>query len=221
MKWQTLAILLFLPLICLWCALAIHYVQPSAPPTVAPAPIPVVPPVEPPTSGMVALPYSMPLPHLKGRPGTLPPMPLDTPDPNAVAIKVFPRRDPWVTVDWSLKLDPKTKALYQRMATLVSGYKAIPKDRFNYYAAVNNPPDYLIHGWGGMLNKVEPMPKGGYLLTVRVHADLSVTASRLPMMYSSDYSEQYSVDVNDKLEYVGFLDPKGWAGKMPEVWAHP
>jgi len=147
--------------------------------------------------------------------------PLGEPHPDEVARQIFTPRDPWVEVDWSLKLDPKTEALYKRMATVVSGYKAIPKDRLNYYAAVNNPPDYLIHGWGGMLNNVQPLPNGGYLLTVSVEADLSVTAWRIPMMYSSDYSEQFSVDVNNKLEYVGFLDPNGWAGKMPEGWGHP
>ncbi len=43
-----------------------------------------------------------------------------------------------VAVDFTLNLNPETKALYQQMASAISGYTAVPDDRLNYYSAVNN-----------------------------------------------------------------------------------
>ncbi len=54
-----------------------------------------------------------------------------------------------VAVDFTLKLDPETKALlYQQMTSAISGYTAVPNDRLNYYSAVNNPPNWVIGGMG-------------------------------------------------------------------------
>jgi len=123
-----------------------------------------------------------------------------------------------VRVDWTLNLNNQQEALYQQMTTLLSNNTTIPQDRLNYYSAVNNPPTYVISGWGGVLTNVQQQGNGTYLLTVSVCPFFSAAA----LFGSStevftDYSEQYSVDANNSLSYVGFLDPKGWAGQMPAM----
>jgi hypothetical protein len=51
-----------------------------------------------------------------------------------------PKTPSWsVAVDFTLNLNPETKALYQQMTSAISGYTAVPDDRLNYYSAVNNP----------------------------------------------------------------------------------
>jgi len=115
----------------------------------------------------------------------------------------------WVTVDPSLSLDAQTRALYQRMATDVSGYAAVPNDRANYYSSVINDVGY----WGGMLVNVRASPQGGYVASVLVRptiADGQLYGSSTVII--SDYSETYYVDANDNVTYGGFSDPNGWAG---------
>lgn len=125
---------------------------------------------------------------------------------------------PWsVSVDFTLNLDPQSQALYQQMATAISAYIGVPNDRLNYYSAVNNPPNWVIGGWGGLVHDVEPDGNGGYVVTVLVNPDLSATPYGTGVTISTDYSERYSVDANNNVQYLGFLDPGGWAGQQPFV----
>lgn len=71
---------------------------------------------------------------------------------------------PWVTV-WSMAPPAaQVQATYQQMATLISGYTAVPGDRTNYYSAVINDVDH----WTGSLSNVQAAPGGGYTVTVMV-----------------------------------------------------
>jgi len=119
---------------------------------------------------------------------------------------------PWVSVDWSLTLNASDQALYQRMATLLSGVTAVPNDRLNYYSAVIND----IGSWGGLVSIVQSDNNGGYVVTVPVSGCvLSGHLGGSSMTLFTDYSELYHIDANNNVTYAGFLDPNGWAGSMP------
>jgi hypothetical protein len=121
-----------------------------------------------------------------------------------------------VVVDPTLNLTPDQQALYQQMATDLQDVAAIPNDRLNYYSAVNNPPNYVIRGWGGTVQNVQPDCCGGYLVTVFVKPHLSTTAyGNSTIILTSDYCEIYQV-TNDVPQYVSFTDPAGLAGQMPD-----
>jgi hypothetical protein len=126
-----------------------------------------------------------------------------------------------VDVDWSLALDPNSAALYAQMGTLVSGFPAVPNDRMNYYAAVSLPPDYVISGWAGLVTDVSPINNGGYVVTISVTPLLATIAYGDPTVVSTNYSEQFSVDGNNSVTYLGFLDPLGLSGQDPMVIGPP
>jgi len=139
---------------------------------------------------------------------------------NVVMPQDLPPPRPWLRVDFTLQLDAPTAALYQQMVTLMGGYTAVPNDRLNYFSAVLNNPDFVLERWGGLLSNVQPNPMGGYLLTVKIGPQLSSPTSQ-PMIFNWNYGEQFSVDANNNIQYVGFLDPDNGAGKLPGMSAIP
>lgn len=119
-----------------------------------------------------------------------------------------------VEADWSLELNESDQALYDQVAATLTGVSDIPNDRTNYYSAVNNTPGYTINGWTGLVNSVTPDGNGGYNVTVSVDPKLSTTQFGLYTDMESDYSEQYSINANNNVTYLGFLDPQGLAGLL-------
>ena len=117
-----------------------------------------------------------------------------------------------VTVDFTLTLDANTQALYQQMATALSGYTTVPNDRINYYSAFNNWADYQISGWVGMVQNVQSID-GGNVVTVGVVPQFTNASS----IVVNDYSEQYFVGNDGRITYQGFTDPNGWAGQSPPI----
>ena len=121
---------------------------------------------------------------------------------------------PWVTVDWGLTLDANHQALYQNMATLLSGVAAVPQDRDNYYSVIIND----VGSWLGMVSDVQAANGGGYVVTVSVSPLISPGS-----LYGDatgvggDYSEIYHVDVNNNVTYSGFTDPEGMAGLPDDI----
>ena len=123
------------------------------------------------------------------------------------AAPVFP-----VAVDTGLDLDQATLALYQQMATQLSGNAAVPNDRTNYYSAFRNMPHYQIGGWAGIVEDVQAV-NGGNLVTVQVVPLFTTTATGV----LNDYTEQYLIGNDGSIAYQGFADPNGWAGLVPNT----
>jgi hypothetical protein len=140
------------------------------------------------------------------KPGTVITKKANPPIIRALADPVRPFFD--VSVDWSLKLDQSRRTLYGRMATVLSGVTALPKDRTNYYSGVGQ-----VSRWTGMVNSVTTN-NGINTVNVSVFAKLAAIDSATLL---SDYSEQYSIDQNNVVTYLGFTDPNGWAGSTPMI----
>ena len=117
-------------------------------------------------------------------------------------------------VDWSLKLDPDTKALYERMAKTFKGYEFFPPARLHYFSAMNNPPDYVIKGWGAVLTDVQPNEAGGHTVNLSVCPTVQVTGWGTPG-FSHGYTEQYWVDAKNEIHYLSSKDIDGRAGMKP------
>ena len=117
-----------------------------------------------------------------------------------------------VGVDWGLQLDAETQALYQQMANLFSTVNAVPNDRLNYYSAVNDPPNWTIQNWTGLVTGVAANGDGTYQVTVTANPCFAQSTT---LVILSDYSEIYHVDQNNNATYVGFSDPNNWAGTIP------
>ena len=115
-----------------------------------------------------------------------------------------------VSVDWGLTLDDDTQQLYQQMADLLTTVTDIPADRLNYYSAVNNA-EWVIGGWNGMVDNVQPAAGGGYLITVSA---VPYFPDRTQVAIYSEYTEQYLIN-QGTMTYVGFQDPNHLAGTMP------
>jgi hypothetical protein len=120
--------------------------------------------------------------------------------------QVFP-----VYIDSEMNLDPTTQALYQQMATTLTGYAVVPNDRTNYFSALNNNPDFQFNYWTGVVLNVQAVA-GGNLVTVGVDP---VFTNRASVLTPCDYSEQYLVGNDGSITYQGFSDPNGYAGQMP------
>ncbi|AGA28266.1 hypothetical protein Sinac_4046 [Singulisphaera acidiphila DSM 18658] len=110
---------------------------------------------------------------------------------------------PWVNVDSGLGLDSTDKQLYQQMASLISGFTAVPTARTAYFSAFANN----MSSWAGSIVNIQAQPQGGHLATVNVGAILS--DSWVPY---SNYSEQYLVGADNSVTYSASLDPDGTAG---------
>ncbi len=121
-----------------------------------------------------------------------------------------------VEVDFTLVLDDATTALYQQCANTLGGYTGIPAARPDFYSAVDQPPDYVINGWLGFVTDVQPLPTGGYTVTVRVCPQLSSTEYGPVTVVSGDYSERYTIDANNHVQYLDSLDPEGMSGQVPD-----
>jgi len=190
--------------------LGIVFLQPSTPPAVVSSPILSAAPVATPNAAPVILPKSL-------HPGKAGPVANQAgPVANVVMPQDLPPPRPWLRVDFTLQLDAQTAALYQQMVTLMGAYTAVPNDRLTYFSAVLNNPDYVLEKWGGLLSDVQPNPMGGYLLTVRVRPQLSSPTNQ-PTIFRWTYREQFAVDANNNIQYLGFLDPENAAGKMPQM----
>ncbi len=113
-----------------------------------------------------------------------------------------------VSVDWGLRLDPNTQALYQNMANAVSTFTNVPADRLHYYSALIN--NVKVTGWAGMVTNVAAIP-GGYKVTATV-----TPMTGTGVTYDTDYSENYFIETNNVVNYLGFSDPLGLGGHMPE-----
>jgi len=128
--------------------------------------------------------------------------------PNVVATDpdtpVFP-----VDVDPNLSLDAAAQTLYDQMAQRLTGYATVPVSRTNYYAVFVNSRHYRIIEWQGTLTDVTPAA-GGNVVTVGVNPALQT-----PTWISNDYTEQYFVSNNGAIQYLGFADPLGLAGRYP------
>jgi hypothetical protein len=119
-----------------------------------------------------------------------------------------------VLVDPTLTLTPAQLAIYQQLATDISGFATIPNDRLNYYSAINSPPDSTIGGWNGLIQNVQANDCG-YVVTVFVTPNLSTTDfGGATVICVSDYCETYQV-TNDIVQYLGFTDPNGLGGQSP------
>ncbi len=119
---------------------------------------------------------------------------------------VFP-----VSVDSGLTLDQTTQALYQQMATTLTGYATVPNDRTNYFSALNNNADFQFGWWAGTIENVQTI-NGGHVVTVGVYP---VFTNRATVLVPNDYTEQYLVGNNGSITYQGSADPNGYAGQMP------
>jgi len=111
-----------------------------------------------------------------------------------------------ISVAWSLELDQAQQTLYGQMATILSGVTDVPPSRTNYYSDVGP-----IDSWKGMVNSV--ITTNG-INTVNV-AVFPILTGNDSTSVVSDYSEQYSIDQNNVVTYLGFTDPNGWAGQTP------
>ena len=118
---------------------------------------------------------------------------------------VFP-----VEVDPNLSLDANTQALFQQMATLLSGNPAVPNNRTNFYSAVIATAGLTVNNWEGWVENVQAM-NGGNLVTVAVFPSLSSTDYGDSLAIDTNYYEQYFV-LNGSHTYSGFLDPLNESG---------
>jgi hypothetical protein len=112
-------------------------------------------------------------------------------------------------------LDANTQQLYQSMSDALDGFADVPNDRSNYYSAVNNVNGFVVLGWGGCITNVQPNGNGN-LVTIAVTPPLAADGvGALALIIDSEYAEQYQVFADGTFQYVGFLDPLGFAGQMP------
>ncbi len=125
-----------------------------------------------------------------------------------------------VTILWTLNLNQNQQNLYEEMALVLSSYTTVPQDRLDYYSAVNSPPGSVINGWSGVLTNVQAEAGGSYLVTVLVSPYLSTATYGAVTSVDTDYSEQFTINANDQVTYVGFLDPLGYAGETPTKWSN-
>lgn len=114
-------------------------------------------------------------------------------------------------------LDQNTQQLYQSMQDSLNGSTFVPNDRTNYYSQVNNVNGFTLNGWQGIITNVQPNPNGN-LVTVDVLPGLSSDdVGACAIICDSDYSEQYQVFGDGTFQYIGFLDPQGLGGLMPQT----
>ena len=126
--------------------------------------------------------------------------------------RIFP-----VGVEYSLQLDPATQTLYAQMASTLTGYPNVPPDRTNYYSSVVGQAGYSINGWGGLVSNVQPNCYGN-LVTVQVFVNLSSdTLGPATIVLSSYYFEQFQVNNDNTINYLGFLDPNATTGQQFEM----
>lgn len=117
-----------------------------------------------------------------------------------------------VEVDQDL-IDPDDMQACEQIAILLSTSNQVPNDRLAYYSAVDDPPHFIIEGWGGMIESISD-DNGVKVVSVAVRVFLNSLEYGPRTFARSDYSEIYRVS-GDSFQYVGFTDPKGWGGKMP------
>ncbi len=116
----------------------------------------------------------------------------------------------------SSNLDQTTRQLYQAMQDALDGYAVTIDARTAYYSAVDNVNGYTVNGWQGIITDVE-QNANGYLVSIDVVPGLSADWTACAVIVDSDYSEQYQVNNDGSVVYVGSLDPKGLAGQMPTM----
>ena len=113
-----------------------------------------------------------------------------------------------LTVDWGLTLDQDQQLLYEEMIAVLGGVTTVPNDRGAFYSALNGQ----IAGWSGMVTDVTEN-NGVSIVTVLVAPYLDT-----PMFnVDGNYSEQYAVDQNNDVTYLGFLDPDNASGLDPSI----
>jgi hypothetical protein len=122
-----------------------------------------------------------------------------------------------VTYDEETVVDPNLRQLHQNMANTLNRFAGVPDARRNYYSAVDNANDCVISGWRGIISDVQPNGHGN-LVTLDVNPTLiSGTYGASPVIFNSDYQEQYQVNNDGTFQYVGSLDPQGLAGQLPAI----
>lgn len=153
-----------------------------------------------------------PPPQVFTKRATMPARPLDA--ETSVENKVKAQEQtPWhVGIDRTLKLDPDSWELYERVANTMRGVKAVPDARIHQFSAVQDPPRVAIKGWTSMVRSVEPAGDG-YIVIISVSPILTSTMGFT--MIGMSYRERYFINVDNHVQYIESLDPYGTAGQEP------
>jgi hypothetical protein len=110
-------------------------------------------------------------------------------------------------------LDAGTVQLYQNIANVLNGYNVLPDNRANFFSAYNADNGFSIFLWNASIVAAQ-QNCNGYLVTLRVWPGMSSTFGTDCIINDLSYSEQYQVNNDSTVVYIGSLDPNGQAGLL-------